>query len=213
MKVDLRFAGVLGCFTLSGLAGLIYQTAWTRQFALVFGTSELALVTVLAAYMAGLALGAAMAGRWAYRVRRPVLTYALLELGIGVGALAVPAAIGLASRLHVALLGGTELPPEAESPETAIFYVVSSFIIFLVPTAFMGATLPLLARWAVRRESKIGSRVGALYTANTAGAAAGTLLAAFALLTMDRPGAHRTGGRGRQRRGLRHRGPDDARTR
>jgi hypothetical protein len=54
-RLDPRFVMLLVCFFLSGLAGLIYQTAWTQQFALVFGTSELALVTVLAAYMAGLA--------------------------------------------------------------------------------------------------------------------------------------------------------------
>src|SRR6185295_3983417 len=50
-----------GCFLLSGIAALIYQTAWTRQFAIVFGTSELAVATVLAAYMGGLALGAWLA--------------------------------------------------------------------------------------------------------------------------------------------------------
>ena len=36
------------CFFVSGFAALIYQTAWTRQFAFVFGTSELAIATVLA---------------------------------------------------------------------------------------------------------------------------------------------------------------------
>jgi predicted membrane-bound spermidine synthase len=51
-----------------------------------------------------------------------------------------------------------------------------------MPTALMGATLPLLARWAVRRDREIGPRVGALYTANTVGAAAGTLVAAYLLL-------------------------------
>ena len=31
------------CFALSGLAGIVYQIAWTRQFALVFGTTETAI--------------------------------------------------------------------------------------------------------------------------------------------------------------------------
>ena len=65
------FGLLLLCFFLSGLAALIYQTAWTRQFAFVFGTSELAVASVLAAYMGGLALGAAVVGRLAPRVRRP----------------------------------------------------------------------------------------------------------------------------------------------
>ena len=83
-------AGVVVCFLLSGFAALLYQTAWLRQFSLVFGTSELAVATVLAAYMAGLAGGAAVAGRWIHRVRRPIRVYGFLEAGIAVTALAVP---------------------------------------------------------------------------------------------------------------------------
>ena len=177
----LPFLLVLLCFFLSGVAGLSYQTAWTRQFRLVFGTSELALAMVLAAYMAGLVLGAGCAGRWMDRVRRPVLVYAVLELGIGLSALAVPQAIVAARALNVALLGGTELPL-AGSFGSGLIYGVSSFVILLVPTALMGATLPLLAQYAVQRETEIGTRVGLLYTANTVGAAAGTLLTAFVLL-------------------------------
>ena len=180
-KIEPRFTLLIACFVLSGFAGLIYETVWMQQFAQVFGTSELALATVLAAYMAGLALGAALAGHWAARVRRPILVYAALELGIGLAALAVPAMIDVASRLQVALLGGHELPDGA-SAASALFYLTSSFLILLVPTTMMGATLPLLARHAVRRPEQIGRRVGTLYAANTAGAAAGTLTAAFLLL-------------------------------
>ena len=54
---------VVACFVLSGFAALLYQTAWMRQFSLVFGTSELAVAAVLSAYMGGLALGAAIAAQ------------------------------------------------------------------------------------------------------------------------------------------------------
>ncbi len=176
------FLLLLACFVLSGTAGLIYETAWTQQFALVFGASELAVATVLAAYMAGLTAGAAIAGRRVARVRRPVLVYALLELGIALAALAVPFALRGAARLQVAVLGGLEVPAEAGSLSSASFYLVAAFAILMVPTAMMGATLPLLTRHAVRTDAEIGRRVGLLYSANTAGAAAGTLLAAFVLL-------------------------------
>src|SRR6187399_3687397 len=96
-----------GCFVFSGIAALIYQTAWTRQFAIVFGTSELAVATVLAAYMGGLALGAWLAERFLPRVTRPVMTYALLELGIAAGAVfAVPFLLWLADRGLTAFFGG-----------------------------------------------------------------------------------------------------------
>ncbi len=182
MWSDPRFALLLLCFFLSGLAALIYQTAWTRQFAFVFGTSELAIATVLAAYMGGLATGAAAMGRLAGRIRRPVLVYGLLELGIAASALAVPAALRAATLVYVGIFGASELGGEALGLAHALFYLLASSLILLVPTGLMGATLPLLARHAVRRESEIGSRVGTLYATNTAGAVVGTLAAAFALL-------------------------------
>lgn len=178
-----RYALICGCFALSGLAALIYQTAWTRQFALVFGTSELAVATVLAAYMAGLALGARLVEGVLPRVSQPVRLYAALELGIGVAALAlVPLCLWLAERLLIALLGGQAEPPSTGAAGNTVFYLVAGFLTLLVPTALMGATLPILARAGVHDDAQIGSRIGALYACNSAGAVLGALLTALLLL-------------------------------
>ncbi|HXT20159.1 MAG TPA: hypothetical protein VN923_05375, partial [Thermoanaerobaculia bacterium] len=173
---------LLGCFFSSGAAGLVYQTAWTQQFGFVFGASELAVVAVLAAYMAGLTLGTAAAARLVTRVTRPVRAYALLELGVALSALAVPGALRLATVLQVQLLGNEPDLPAAGGTASLLFHLTCSFLILLVPTALMGATLPLLVRFAVRTDDELGRRVGSLYTANTLGAAAGALVAAFVLL-------------------------------
>jgi spermidine synthase len=171
------------CFVLSGIAALIYQTAWTRQFAIVFGTSELAIATVLAAYMGGLALGAVLAERFLPRVARPVLTYALLELGIAASALfAVPALLWVANQALQAFFGDQPAPPDSDHAGTTLFYLSSAFVALALPTTLMGATLPMLARYAVAEEVQIGRRIGLLYAMNTAGAVLGALLTAFALL-------------------------------
>ncbi|MCG8457115.1 MAG: hypothetical protein MI919_12615, partial [Holophagales bacterium] len=140
------------------------------------------MVAVLAAYMAGLAAGARLAGRLVERVGRPVRLYALLEVGIALSALSVPAWIALAGRLQVLLLGGGDLPRDGASIASTLFYLVASFAVLFLPTGLMGATLPLLARHAVRREGQIGSRIALLYGMNTVGAAAGALASAFLLL-------------------------------
>jgi spermidine synthase len=172
-----------GCFVLSGVAALVYQTAWTRQFAIVFGTSELAVATVLAAYMGGLALGAWLAERFLPRVTRPVMTYALLELGIALSAVfAVPFMLWLANRGLIALFGGQSAPPDSDHAATTAFYLASAFVALALPTTLMGATLPMLARYAVASEAQIGRRIGLLYAMNTAGAVGGALLTAFFLL-------------------------------
>ena len=132
----------------------VYQTAWTREFAFAFGTSELAVATVLAAYMGGLAAGAALGGWLSPRVRRPVLAYGALELAVGLSALAVPFGMRAATGLYVALFGGGAETPRGRGPREALFYAACAFAVLAVPTICMGATLPLLARHAVPRRPR-----------------------------------------------------------
>lgn len=180
--MDFRFALLLVCFFVSGFAALLYQTAWTREFAFLFGTSELAVVAVLAAYMGGLAAGAALAARFVRRLHRPVLVYGLLELGIAIGALCVPFLIQIVQALYLALAGGLDAPPETMSLTTALFHLLGAFFVLAPCTISMGATLPLLARYAVSEDAQVGPRIGILYAVNTFGAIAGTLVAAFVFL-------------------------------
>ncbi len=173
---------LVACFFLSGFAALLYQTAWLRQFSTVFGTSELAVAAVLAAYMAGLAGGAAVAGRLIHRIRRPVLIYGVLEAGIAVSALAVPLLLLGARAAYAALLGGQQTPPDAATFGQPLFYLGVAFVVLALPTGFMGATLPILTRHAVRRDADVGPRIALLYGINTAGAVGGTVSAGFVLL-------------------------------
>ena len=81
---------VAACFILSGATGLIYEVLWARMLGLVFGGTTLAVSTVLAAFMGGLALGSALAGRGAARLKRPLRFYGLVEIGIAIYALLIP---------------------------------------------------------------------------------------------------------------------------
>jgi spermidine synthase len=182
LYAPLIFPGVIACFILSGFAALLYQTAWLRQFSLIFGTSELAVATVLAAYMGGLALGATVAGRYVGRIKRPILVYGLLEAGIALSALAVPLLLMVARALYTAALGDQPTPPDAAAIGQPIFYLLVAFVVLAMPTGFMGATLPLLTRYAVRTNQEVGPRVALLYATNTTGAVLGTIVAAFVLL-------------------------------
>ena len=133
--------------------------------------------------MGGLALGAALAERFLPRVTRPVLTYGLLEIGIAASAIfVVPALLWLANVALQSLFGGQPTPPDSDHAGTTLFYLVSAFVALALPTTLMGATLPMLARYAVAEEAQIGRRIGLLYAMNTAGAVGGALLTAFVLL-------------------------------
>ncbi|NND99664.1 MAG: fused MFS/spermidine synthase [Pirellulaceae bacterium] len=173
---------VAGCFLMSGFAALLYETVWLRQFSIHFGTSEQALAIVLGTYMGGLALGSLLASRYAGRLRKPLLTYGLLELGIAVTALLVPVSLGLVRYLQVLLFGGADAPPAAGEFSQVLFSFAGAFAATILPTTMMGATLPMLAKHVVRRDDHLGKRIGALYAINTLGAVLGTLSAAFVCL-------------------------------
>src|SRR5216683_5802236 len=68
-------------FFLSGISGLMYEVVWVRMLTRILGSTVYATSTVLAAFMAGLAIGSFVIGRFIDRSRRPLLWYAVLECG------------------------------------------------------------------------------------------------------------------------------------
>src|SRR3954468_10145992 len=91
------------CFFLSGVAGLIYQVAWTKALGLVFGHTAYAIAIVLATFMGGLAAGSALLGRWAERWPKPIAVYGWIELCIGVAGAFSLLGIGAVRSLYAVL--------------------------------------------------------------------------------------------------------------
>jgi spermidine synthase len=164
-------------FFASGATSLVYQSIWARELHLVFGTSQLAIATVLAAFMCGLAAGGAWMTRRIGSVERPLRRYALLEACIGVYALAFPLVMRALEPGYLAI---------AREGSGPLALGLAQFVLLgaalMLPTAAMGATLPLLVKHLRPTEEDAGRAVGRLYALNTAGAVAGTWLAGFWLL-------------------------------
>jgi spermidine synthase len=173
-----RSRAALLLFFASGAVGLIYQVVWVRLFIHVFGATVLAVSTVLAAFMGGLALGGLWAGRRAARMRNPLRTYGLLEAGLAVYAALVPFLLKAMHPLYEAVYPGLS----GSFAALSAFRFVVSLLILLPPTFLMGATLPVLTAHAERMPTRIRARVAHLYATNTFGAVAGTALASFILL-------------------------------
>jgi spermidine synthase len=170
------------CFLFSGFAGIVYQIAWARQLAVVFGTTEVAVALVLAGYMAGLALGAWLIQRFLPFVERPVLTYAALELLIAITAIFLVPTVVTRSDWLLRSLAGQQPEPPGGDLIIWLFYAGAAFAALVIPTLCMGATLPLLTRQIVESDRQTGSRVGLLFTFNTAGAVGGALAATYWML-------------------------------
>jgi len=163
---------------LSGFCGLVYQVLWLRLLALTFGVTVYAAAAVLASFMGGLALGSLLAGRLVDRARHPLRLFGIVEILIGLCAAATPVVLGGLQSLMVA--AAPSLPDSVVAG--TVIRVAMAAVVLLIPTTLMGATMPVVIKSSLTRSGGLGSRVGALYAANTAGAIVGTLMAGFYLI-------------------------------
>ena len=174
----MRSVIAIGCFFISGIAGLVYEVCWIRRASLVFGSTTFALSTVLAVFFLGLALGSYTFGRLSRRIARPLRAYALLEIGLAALALLSLPAFQLAEGLYAHAYrawGG-------EAGALLPMRIGLVALVLLPPTFLMGGTLPLFCQQFTRSPSRIAASVGQLYGINTAGAAIGCALAGFVLI-------------------------------
>ena len=159
-------------FFLSGFSALVYQVVWARQLALVFGNTTQAVSAILTIFFAGLAFGSWFFGRLIDRIKRQLLIYGLLELGVGFYAFLTPFLFSKLVPLQAFLL---------LQWGTASAYFLS-FLVLIWPTILIGGTLPVISRFLVRHPEERGEAIGKLYGLNTLGSVMGAFLAGFFLI-------------------------------
>ncbi len=173
-------------FVLSGAAGLIYESIWSRYLGLFVGHSAYAQVIVLVIFLGGMSLGASLAARRSAQVREPLVWYAAIEAVVGFLGLAFHDVFTAVSALAYdaifpALAGGTAL--------VVVKWLLAALLI-LPQSVLLGATFPLMSAGLLRLlrssgrdpEQSTGRVVGLLYFANSLGAALGVLLSGFWLI-------------------------------
>ena len=147
---------LLVLFFLSGACTLVYQVVWVRMLVLVFGTGAFAVSTVLAAFMAGLALGSFYFGRLADKSETTCASTLSSNWGIRRLCPNFPLNPEWAGRNpHLAL------------PATGVDALC--LCAHALPALFSrpahshyanGGTLPILIRFATRHMSQVGWSVG-----------------------------------------------------
>jgi predicted membrane-bound spermidine synthase len=156
-------------FMISGTAALIYQICWQRLLFEGFGVDIESVTIVVSTFMFGLGRGALAGGEMADRFPNRVLPmFAIIELAT--------AAFGACSPYLIRAISAATV----NGSLAAIAAV--NFGLLLIPTTLMGATLPILVTYVVRRYRNLGMSVGVLYFANTLGAAFGAGFTGFVAL-------------------------------
>lgn len=169
---------VVAAFALSGFVAMVYEVAWSRLLTLVLGSSTYAFTTMVATFLAGLALGSSAMARFADRVADPVFTLARLQIGIGVFALLGQWLFNQLPYLFLVLFGTL-------SDKSGLFFAgpfLLSALVMLPATLLLGAVFPLVIRICTDNLERVGRSVGTTYAANTLGTVLGAFAAGFLLL-------------------------------
>jgi spermidine synthase len=165
-------------FFLSGCSALLFENLWFYQAGITFGNSIWASSLVLAGFMGGLALGNALAARLRPGAFRAIRTYGMLEGAIGVFGFAL--VVGLPPL--TSLIGSILAPVLASGWIVNPLRLAFAFVLLLVPSTAMGATLPVMVSALYQQDHRFGPVLGRLYGWNTIGAVVGALAGDLALI-------------------------------
>src|SRR5881227_2796194 len=172
VHVSVPVAVLSAILFLSGIGALIFETLWLRLSGLAFGNSVWAAALILSSFMAGLALGNALAASAKIRRWRPLHFYAVLEMLV--------AFFGCTIVFGLPALGKWMAPAWQTfwnyQPALLGLRFMVSFLMLLVPTTVMGLTLPVIIEDPGLSQTNFGRAIGFLYGANTLGAVVGALL-------------------------------------
>lgn len=168
--------------TLSGAAAFFLEIAWVRMMTLVLGSASNSFALMLAAFISGISIGSfILSFKKSDRGYFAILGWSLV-------------AVGLTTLLT--LFGYERLPVllnqwltsfERTEANYGWFQLVSFFLCFsvmVVPTIFMGLTLPAASRVASQAIGSVGRKVGGVFAVNTIGSLAGAVIGGFVLLPM-----------------------------
>src|ERR1043166_2749376 len=168
----MRIAIVSAILFLSGCSALLFQTLWLRLSGLAFGNSVWSAALILSSFMAGLALGSAVAASSSLGRLRPLRVYAGLEMSVAI--------FGCTLVFGIPVLGewmraGFQALWDHQELLNVVRFTIS-FLILLLPTTAMGLTLPVLLEDPVLKRQEFGCGIGLLYGGKTLGAMAGARL-------------------------------------
>ena len=170
---------------LYGLAGgvaLGYEVVWSQALVQFLSTRTYAFAVMLAVYLLGLALGAALYARIADRAKDPGRSFGLLIAGAGICGLLLFALLG--GWLEQWQVGAAHLLYTVTENRLALMcvrFAVVALVLILPPTLFLGAAFPAAVR-LIARSGRIGADYGMVAAWNTAGGVAGTLVTGFFLV-------------------------------
>ena len=166
----------------TGLSSFMYEIGWIRLLSLIIGSATHSFEVMLSAFVLGLALGGVWVRRRMDAFRSPELVLGLVQVVMGIAAVATLPLY----RLAVQTMGWLLAPDEHTESMWLAFNLLRYLLCLLImlPATFCaGMTLPLITHVLLRRGQPEGI-IGRVYGVNTLGAIAGAVAAGLLLMPL-----------------------------
>jgi len=165
----------------TALASFAYEIGWIRMLSLVLGSATHSFELMLSAFILGLALGSWWISRRADPARDPIHFLGVVQVAMGIAALASVPLFYWVSFDAMAWLMGTLPGRPAGYALFGVARFALSLMVMLPATMLAGMTVPLLTLTLLRRSGS-ESAIGRVYGLNTLGSVAGAGLAGLVAL-------------------------------
>jgi spermidine synthase len=161
---------------LTGLCAMMYEVGWLRILIPILSSSTYSFTIILTVFITGITLGSYLVYRYQDRITHAMRFVAYCQLGIVLSILITLPVYERVPFLLWKLVSGSEVIQANYSLYLAIQFVFI-FLLMILPTVFMGMSLPILSRIAIRRISDSGQTVGQVFAINTLGTVIGSIAA------------------------------------
>ncbi len=167
----------------TGLSSFMYEIGWIRLLSMILGSATHSFEVMLSAFILGLALGGLWVRRRMDKFKRPELVLGVVQLIMGLSAVATLPAYLLAVEAMSQLLSGADVRTEALWMQFNVLRYLLCLLIMLPATFCAGMTLPLLTHVMLKR-GQAEKVVGQVYGLNTFGAIVGAVASGLILMPL-----------------------------
>lgn len=167
----------------SGMAALLYEIVWVRLLVNFLGSSTYAFSIMLLAFISGITAGSFVVSQNFIKKYNKIKLVVFLQIAI---AFSTMISLFLYERFPYYLWNLAHLFNKTETTFGLFLTIefVMCFLLMVLPTIFMGMSLPVIVDIVSNVNKKIGATVGTIFSINTIGTVLGVLLTSLIFIPL-----------------------------
>lgn len=176
-----KYRIILLIAAITGFCAMLYEVAWVRLLIPILSSSTYSFTLILTVFISGITIGSLILYFGIHRIKKPFLFLGLCQMAIVISILITMPLYEKVPFKIWQLIGSDMRTTDGYAiyMRTQIFY---TFLIMIIPTIFMGMSLPIAGKMAIEKIEDSGRSIGKVFSLNTLGTVFGSLIAGLILI-------------------------------